>query len=337
MELKENLLKLDGFVISQTVNNKITSAALFGIEKKDDAHLGHDNITWAINGEVICNDCNMCDSCQGSCHSSCQGSCTSSCQGCAGCFGGCTSDCQGCTTTCTNACYGCDSCTECQTCVGENCNSCDGSCTSYVSCIVDVTRTTDSGTLTCNGCYMTCAGQQGNGDCSSTFGIIKDQLPIVVPVTVSEVSCSCFGRQGQNCGNNAGFGGTDTIVVKMTDGTEVTLEIAGENVTKSGSSERGALEMAMKSQQATGGKWKMTKDTIITNICEGTVNNESYRYGDINPPSCSQNTGGGQSPTTITNYDGHGGTVSYGGGNGVWYTPEHGAPICVSMASGSGP
>ena len=29
--------------------------------------------------------------------------------------------------------------------------------------------------------------------------------------------------------------------------------------------------------------------------------------------------------------------VSYGGGNGVWYTPEHGAPICVSMASGSGP
>lgn len=331
MELKEDLLKLDGFVISQTVNNKITSAALFGIEKKDDTHLGHDNITWAINGEVICNDCNMCDSCQGSCHSSCQGSCTSSCQGCVGCFGGCTSDCQGCTTTCTNACYGCNSCTECQTCVGENCNSCDGSCTSYVSCIIDVTRTTDSGTLTCNGCYMTCAGQQGDCD-------VTKPEPIVVPVTVSEVSCSCFGRQGASCGHNDGFGGTDTIVAKMTDGTEVTLEITGENVTKSGASERGLLELAMKSQQATGGKWKMTEDTIITNICENNVSNTSQTYGQINPPACSQNTSGGQGPqnTTITNIDGHGGNVSYGD-NGVWYSPPTGPSICVSMASGSGP
>ncbi len=336
MELKEDLLKLDGFVISQTVNNKITSAALFGIEKKDDTHLGHDNITWAINGEVICNDCNMCDSCQGSCHSSCQGSCTSSCQGCVGCFGGCTSDCQGCTTTCTNACYGCDSCTECQTCVGENCNSCDGSCTSYVGCLIEVTTKGTNGLTTCNGCYMTCAGQQGN-DCN--FGEDESKAPpVIVPVTVAEVSCSCFGRQGQDCGNNAGFGGTDTIVVKMTDGTEVKLEIAGENVTKSGSSERSALEMAMKSQQATGGKWKMTKDTIITNICEGTVNNEMYRYGDINPPSCSQNTSGGQGPqgTTMTNVDGHGTDVSVGD-NGVWITMPNQPSICVSNASGSGP
>lgn len=195
-------------------------------------------------------------------------------------------------------------------------------------------------TDTCFGCQsctecQTSAGQQGS-DCSYTSGA---KSPVVVPVTVAEVSCSCFGRQGASCGHNDGFGGTDTIVVKMTDGTEVTLETTGENVTKSGASERTLLELAMKSQQATGGKWKMTEDTIITNHCENNVADASQTYGQVNPPPCTQNTSGGQGPqgsTTMTNVDGHGTDVSVGD-NGVWITMPNQPSICVSNASGSGP
>ena len=75
-------IEIDGFIISQDLHNQITATALFGIQKKDESHLGHDSIKWAINNDIICNNCNNCVACQGSCHSSCQGGCTSNCQGC---------------------------------------------------------------------------------------------------------------------------------------------------------------------------------------------------------------------------------------------------------------
>ena len=151
MELRKDeqiILNIDGFVISQNIHNTITAQSLFGIKNKNNLNIGHDDRTWVLERDIICDTCNRCvgcqtcNSCDGcvstvGCNDKCQG-CTGSCTGCASncyesCFGDCYT-CQDCQTGCTscNACTaGCDGgCqTECYTCVNcDGCVGCDGDC-----------------------------------------------------------------------------------------------------------------------------------------------------------------------------------------------------------------
>lgn len=154
---------LDGFLITQSLHNQITANSLFGIAKKDNSHLGHDSITWAINSDIICNDCNTCVDCQGLCHSSCQGSCTSGCNSnCYDCQG-CTTSCQGCNDGCTSryatACSGCTGgCTGSQaSCTPSVATDEDGKCKSGLGC-------KDLQCIVCTGC-RSCAGSGGCHGC----------------------------------------------------------------------------------------------------------------------------------------------------------------------------
>lgn len=181
-------LNIDGFVISQNLHNKATATSLFGITNKDNLNIGHDDRTWVLEKDIICDTCNRCVGCQTcvscnncvdtvGCNNNCQG-CTGSCTGCASgcydtCFGDCYScqDCQagctscnactaGCDGGCQTECYACVSCDDCVGCNGdcvgcfggcqESCQNCTAcaNCTSCVSC--------QTGCQT--GCFDTCAG-----------------------------------------------------------------------------------------------------------------------------------------------------------------------------------
>ena len=192
MLANKTTLNIDGFIISQDLYNQITANALFGIEKEDESHLGHDEITWTIDDDIKCNDCNMCDSCQGECYDSCYDSCAS-CDEClqctSACVGSCDSECFNCAGGCTATCYSCDgcqgACTEgcvsrcysCQNYTGPTCwtncfDKCQGACTAkcqsacYSSCQGGCTTGCNScqdcqGSCTadCQGsCYSACAG-----------------------------------------------------------------------------------------------------------------------------------------------------------------------------------
>lgn len=202
MELRKDeqlTLNIDGFIISQNLHNKATATSLFGITDKDNLNIGHDDRTWVLEKDIICDTCNNCVSCQTcnscngcvstvGCQDSCQG-CTGSCTGCAdGCYETCFGDCytcQDCQTGCTscNACTaGCDggcqtecyACVSCDGCVGcdgdcvgcfggcqENCQTCTGcaSCTACVSC--------QTGCQTgCNSNCVSCFDSRGGG-CTS--------------------------------------------------------------------------------------------------------------------------------------------------------------------------
>lgn len=167
-------LNIDGFVISQNLHNKATATSLFGITNKDNLNIGHDDRTWVLEKDIICDTCNRCVGCQTcvscnncvdtvGCNNNCQG-CTGSCTGCASgcydaCFGDCYScqDCQagctscnactaGCDGGCQTECYVCVSCDGCVGCNGycvgcftgcqESCQNCTGcaNCTTCVSC-----------------------------------------------------------------------------------------------------------------------------------------------------------------------------------------------------------
>lgn len=283
--LNNNSLEIDGFIISQSLHNTVNSLSLFGISKKDNAHLGHDDIKWAINSDIICNGCNICDSCQGDCHSSCQGTCTSGCQGschsscqggctngcqgCVGCYGGCTSGCNnGCYSGCTSKCVGCHSCNECQSCVGANCNSVNGMCHPSVACLVSK----------CTSCYMEATGCGGGctGSCQqSTSTPANITNPTITPVSIESFSCSCYGCQntvsgGNGCNANHGYGGTNTIIVTLSNGSTFEMKVEGEKIVSCGGSQRGsgdlkkdALALLNAYNAEHGTKYKADKDTTL--------------------------------------------------------------------------
>jgi len=163
-------LNIDGFVISQNLHNKATATSLFGITNKDNLNIGHDDRTWVLEKDIICDTCNRCVGCQTcvscnncvdtvGCNNNCQG-CTGSCTGCAsGCYDTCFGDCytcQDCQAGCTscNACTaGCDGgCqTECYVCVScDGCVGCNGDC---VGCF--------------NGCQESCQNCTGCASCTA--------------------------------------------------------------------------------------------------------------------------------------------------------------------------
>ena len=245
--LSNNSLEIDGFIISQSLHNQITATALFGIQKKDENHLGHDSIKWAINSDIICNGCNMCNSCQGSCHSSCQGGCTSNCQGSchSSCQGGCTSNCQGCrncnsgcTSSCNNGCYtgctsrcvGCNSCNECQSCVGANCNSGNGVCMPSVTCLFTCENDIAED---CSGCFISCTGgctsncAQDTAQPASTEPIIDTPIARIVSVVAK-----CYGAQGggydQDPGSDSGYEGSDVLIFTTSEGKTIEVSVPGE-------------------------------------------------------------------------------------------------------------
>lgn len=276
---------IDGFVITQSTHNTITASEIFGITKKDNTHLGHDDITWIVKSDVICNDCNSCNGCQGSCHSSCQGSCTSGCNSsCYSCQGSCTSSCQGCTSRCQNT-NGCSSCNSCQTCVGVACNSCNGQCTSIVYCHPNI--------YTCQGCHNRCVGVAGKASCSScnsctscvTCQSDTQQTAPVVPVknppNVKEIVCDCYGCQntvsgGNGCGNNYGYGGTDKITIVFDDGHTVETYIKGEDIVAGGGTQRNLDQLANDFVGMELAGAKVTQNTVLINV-DGSGNIQSQK------------------------------------------------------------
>lgn len=282
---ESTLISLDGFVISQELHNQITADTLFGISKKDDTHLGHDDIKWVINSDIICNGCNICDSCQGdchsscqgtctsgcqgSCHSSCQGGCTSKCQGCVGCHGGCTSKCNnGCYSGCTSKCVGCHSCNDCQTCVGSACNSANGQCYPSVHCI---------GGVTCSSCYITmdgcspCVGFNGSGSGpvnTSTNSTSKpDVNPNTIPPSVISVTCSCFGCQNtvtgnKGCDDNYGYNTPVQIEVTYSDGTHGYITYKGEEIVEGGGSRNHMGDLADITRQILNQEGKTISENV---------------------------------------------------------------------------
>lgn len=192
MELKKDeqiTLNIDGFIISQNIHNTNTAQSLFGIKNKNDLNIGHDNRTWVLEQDIICDTCNKCVSCQTcnscngcvstvGCNDRCQG-CTGSCTGCAsGCYESCFGDCYTCQ-DCQAGCTSCDSCTagcnggcqtECYACV--NCDSCVGcdnvtiQCLGNTSCQDGQNPSDDCINCTgCAGCYNNC-----NGSCVGCVG-----------------------------------------------------------------------------------------------------------------------------------------------------------------------
>ena len=112
------VLNIDGFIISQNLHNKATATSLFGITNKNNLNIGHDDRTWVLEKDIICDTCNRCVGCQ-TCNS-CNGcvstvGCNDKCQGCTG-------SCTGCASNCYESCFGdCYTCQDCQT----GCTSCN--------------------------------------------------------------------------------------------------------------------------------------------------------------------------------------------------------------------
>lgn len=186
MELRKDeqiTLNIDGFIISQNIHNTNTAQSLFGIKNKNNLNIGHDDRTWVLEQDIICDTCNRCVSCQTcnscdgcvssvGCNDRCQG-CTGSCTGCAsGCYESCFGDCYTCQ-DCQAGCTSCDSCTagcdggcqtECYACV--NCDGCVG-CDNITIRICDTDCETSEynkeikcKTCTiCAGCYSNCDGK----------------------------------------------------------------------------------------------------------------------------------------------------------------------------------
>lgn len=189
MELRKDeqiTLNIDGFIISQNIHNTNTAQSLFGIKNKNDLNIGHDDRTWVLEQDIICDTCNRCVSCQTcnscdgcvssvGCNDRCQG-CTGSCTGCAsGCYESCFGDCYTCQ-DCQTGCTSCDSCTagcdggcqtECYACV--NCDGCVGcdNVTINTSC----EDSEHSNFVDCRSCTV-CAGCFGNcnGSCVGCVG-----------------------------------------------------------------------------------------------------------------------------------------------------------------------
>lgn len=190
MELRKDeqiTLNIDGFIISQNIHNTNTAQSLFGIKNKNDLNIGHDDRTWVLEQDIICDTCNRCVSCQTcnscdgcvstvGCNDRCQG-CTGSCTGCAsGCYESCFGDCYTCQ-DCQAGCTSCNSCTagcdggcqtECYACV--NCDSCVGCnlvmCRGDTGCQDGQNPSDDCINCTgCAGCYNNC-----NGSCVGCVG-----------------------------------------------------------------------------------------------------------------------------------------------------------------------
>lgn len=196
MELRKDeqiTLNIDGFIISQSIHNTNTAQSLFGIKNKNNLSIGHDNRTWVLEQDIICDTCNRCVSCQTcnscdgcvntvGCNDRCQG-CTGICTGCASscyesCFGDCYT-CQDCQTGCTScdsctagcdggcqtecyACVNCDSCVGCdndQTCekpvFNESCRSCTA-CAGFTGCLPCVKCNSVETCTSCVGCDSAC-------------------------------------------------------------------------------------------------------------------------------------------------------------------------------------
>ena len=109
MELSKNRLVIDGFVISENLHNNLTADTLFGITSKKDVHIGHDDKTWVLEGDIICDTCYNCDNCTSCVACTSCDDCTT-CQTCQGCTGFCTSCASGCHNTCFGDCYTCQDC-----------------------------------------------------------------------------------------------------------------------------------------------------------------------------------------------------------------------------------
>lgn len=178
MELKKDeqiTLNIDGFIISQNIHNTNTAQSLFGIKNKNNLNIGHDNRTWILEQDIICDTCNRCVSCQTcnscdgcvstvGCNDRCQG-CTGSCTGCASnCYESCFGDCYTCQ-DCQTGCTSCDSCTagcdggcqtKCYACV--NCDGCVG-CDNEQTCEPPLYNEKP----TCRTC-TSCAGNDGSTD-----------------------------------------------------------------------------------------------------------------------------------------------------------------------------
>lgn len=210
MELSKNRLVIDGFVISENLHNNLTADTLFGITSKKDVHIGHDNKTWVLEGDIICDtcyncdnctscvactscdDCTTCQACQGctgfctSCASGCHNTCFGDCYTCQDCQTGCTG-CDGCTTNCTTgcntSCYSCVSCQNCDT-VCQGCDGCQanqasgctsgvcGGCTSCDSCTGCASCTNCVGCNSCTGCTGCTGCTSCNGGCTGCTGCI---------------------------------------------------------------------------------------------------------------------------------------------------------------------
>lgn len=156
MELSKNRLVIDGFVISENLHNTLTANTLFGITSKKDVHIGHDNKTWVLESDIICDTCYNCDNCTSCVACTSCDNCTT-CQACQGCTGFCTSCASGCHSTCFGDCYTCQDCqTGCTGCDGctTNCTTgCNTSCYSCVSC-----QNCDTACQGCDGCTTGCTG-----------------------------------------------------------------------------------------------------------------------------------------------------------------------------------
>ena len=212
MELRKDeqiILNIDGFIISQSIHNKNTAQSLFGIKNKNNLNIGHDDRTWVLERDIICDTCNRCvgcqtcNSCDGcvstvGCNDKCQG-CTGSCTGCASncyesCFGDCYT-CQDCQTGCTscNACTaGCDGgCqTECYTCVNcDGCVGCDGDC---VGCF--------------GGCQESCQNCTACANCTACVscqtGCQTGCFNIVNVTSTCIVGCQTTCQTCTGCDNN---------------------------------------------------------------------------------------------------------------------------------------
>lgn len=211
------VLNIDGFIISQNLHNKATATSLFGITNKNNLNIGHDDRTWVLEKDIICDTCNRCvgcqtcNSCNGcvstvGCNDKCQG-CTGSCTGCASncyesCFGDCYT-CQDCQTGCTscNACTaGCDGgCqTECYACVScDGCVGCDGDCVGCFNVCQESCQTCTS-CASCTSCVSCQTGCQ-----TGCFIFISPK-----PGTNCIVGCQAICQTCTGCDSNCYTGCT---------------------------------------------------------------------------------------------------------------------------------
>ena len=172
-------LNIDGFIISQNLHNKATATSLFGITNKNNLNIGHDDRTWVLEKDIICDTCNRCVGCQTcvscnhcvntvGCNNNCQG-CTGSCTGCAsGCYESCFGDCYTCQ-DCQAGCTSCNACTaecdggcqtECYTCVScDSCVGCDGDWVGYFGGCQEYCQTC-TGCASCTDCVSCQTGCQ---------------------------------------------------------------------------------------------------------------------------------------------------------------------------------
>ena len=219
-----NRLVIDGFVISENLHNTLTANTLFGITSKKDVHIGHDDKTWVLEGDIICDTCYHCDNCTSCVACTSCDDCTT-CQACQGCTGFCTSCASGCHNTCFGDCYTCQDCqTGCTGCDGctTNCTTgCNTSCYSCVSC-----QNCDATCQGCDGCTAGCTGScqticqsicqgctgqcQGCTSCTSCDGCQNETT--CTGCTTSCASCTgCTGACQTGCtGQCQGCTGCDS-------------------------------------------------------------------------------------------------------------------------------